>query len=75
MTLSVIMVAPLMIAALAIGLVIGLLQALTSVQETTLTFAPKLAVIMAVFWVTAGSMGRMLAAFFDARIIPLIAGS
>jgi len=75
MSLSVIMVAPLMIAALVIGLVVGLLQALTSVQEATLTFAPKLAVMLAVFAVTAGSMGRMLAAFFDARIIPMIAGS
>lgn len=75
MSLSVIMVAPLMIAALIIGLVVGLLQALTSVQEATLTFAPKLAVMLAVFAVTAGSMGRMLAAFFDARVIPMIAGS
>lgn len=75
MSLSVIMVAPLMIAALVIGLIVGLLQALTSVQEATLTFAPKLAVMLAVFAVTAGSMGRMLAAFFDARIIPMIAGS
>lgn len=74
MALGVVMVAPLMIAALVIGLIIGLLQALTSVQEATLTFAPKLAVMLAVFGVAAGSMGRMLTAFFDARIIPLIAG-
>lgn len=74
LSLSVVMVAPLMIAALIIGLIIGLLQALTSVQETTLTFAPKLAVILLVFGATAGSMGRMLTDFFDARVIPLIAG-
>ncbi len=74
LSLSVVMVAPLMIAALVVGLIIGLLQALTSVQEQTLTFAPKLAVILIVFAVTAGSAGRMLAAFFDTRLVPLIAG-
>lgn len=63
-----------MIAALVTGLIVGLLQALTSVQETTLTFAPKLGVMLLVFWATAGSMGRMLAAFFEARVIPMIAG-
>lgn len=73
--LGVEMVAPLMIAALAVGLVIGLLQALTSVQETTLTFAPKLGVMFIVFWLSAGSMGRMLTGFFETRVLPFIVGS
>jgi flagellar biosynthesis protein FliQ len=72
--LSVEMVAPLMIAALTTGLVIGLLQALTSVQETTLTFAPKLGVMLIIFWLSAGSMGRLLASFFETRVLSLIAG-
>ncbi|HBK90464.1 MAG TPA: flagellar biosynthetic protein FliQ [Parvularcula sp.] len=74
LSLSVVMVAPLMFVALSAGLVIGLLQALTSVQEQTLTFAPKLAAMLIVFAVTAGSTGRMLADFFETRLIPLIAG-
>ncbi len=37
--------APIMIAGLAIGLVIALFQALTSIQEMTLTFVPKIIVI------------------------------
>lgn len=74
LTLSVMMVAPLMIVALIVGLIIGLLQALTSVQEQTLTFAPKLAAMLIAFAVTAGSTGRMLSAFFETRLIPLIAG-
>jgi flagellar biosynthetic protein FliQ len=74
-SLGVIMVAPMMIAALIVGLIVGLLQALTSVQETTLTFAPKLGVLLLVFALTAGSMGRMLAAFFEARVVPFIAGA
>jgi len=38
--------APLLIAALVIGLLIAIFQALTSIQEMTLTFVPK---IVAVF--------------------------
>ncbi len=72
---GVIMIAPLMIVALIVGLIVGVLQALTSVQETTLTFAPKLVVMLIVFWITVGSMGRTLVTFFDSRVIPMIAGA
>ncbi|MHC8509176.1 MAG: flagellar biosynthesis protein FliQ [Rhodospirillales bacterium] len=37
--------APLMMAGLAVGLVIALFQALTTIQEMTLTFVPKILVI------------------------------
>ncbi len=36
---------PLLIIALAIGLIISLIQALTQIQETTLTFVPKIIVV------------------------------
>ncbi len=36
---------PIMIAGLAIGLLIALFQALTTIQEMTLTFVPKIVVI------------------------------
>jgi flagellar biosynthesis protein FliQ len=36
---------PIMMAGLAIGLVIALFQALTTIQEMTLTFVPKILVI------------------------------
>lgn len=39
---------PVLIAALAVGLGIALFQALTSVQDMTLTFVPKVAIIMIV---------------------------
>ena len=39
---------PLMLVALVVGLAIGLLQALTQIQEATLTFVPK---ILAIFFV------------------------
>ena len=38
---------PVLLAALAAGLIIGVLQAATSVQEMTLSFVPKLFVVLA----------------------------
>lgn len=71
---SVVISAPLLMVALAAGLTIGLLQALTSVQEMTLTFVPKVAAMLVVFWATMGFMTATLSDFFTTRIIPLIAG-
>lgn len=66
---------PILTVALVAGLVIGLLQALTSVQEMTLTFVPKLAAIGAVFWITMGFMTETLVAYWRTALVPLIAGS
>lgn len=63
---------PLMITALVVGVIVGLFQALTSVQEMTLTFAPKLFVMLIVFWVNAGHMGRVLVTLFNDRVIATI---
>jgi flagellar biosynthetic protein FliQ len=65
---------PILVVALAAGLTIGLFQALTSIQEMTLTFVPKLAAIVAVFWGTMGFMTETLTSFFQAHLIPIIAG-
>ena len=61
--------------ALASGLIVGLFQALTSIQEMTLTFVPKLAAIIAVFWVTMAFMSETLVSLFQDALIPLIIGS
>ena len=37
---------PTMLAGMVVGLIIALFQALTSIQETTLTFVPKIAVML-----------------------------
>ncbi len=66
---------PILAVALAVGLAIGLVQALTSVQEMTLTFVPKLAAILAAYWVSMGFASQMLVTLYQDRIIPLIAGS
>lgn len=67
--------APLLAVALIAGVVIGLFQALTSIQEATLTFVPKVGAMMIVFWVSMSFMTTTLVAFFHERVIPLIAGS
>ncbi len=65
---------PILVVALITGLTVGLFQALTSIQEMTLTFVPKLAAILAVFWVSMSFMTETLVSFFTSTIVPLIAG-
>jgi flagellar biosynthetic protein FliQ len=65
---------PILSVTLVAGLAIGLLQALTSVQESTLTFVPKLAAIVAVFWISMGFMTETLVGFFRDTVAPAIAG-
>jgi flagellar biosynthesis protein FliQ len=73
--IAVIISAPLLTVALVAGVVIGLFQALTSIQEMTLTFVPKVGAMLVVFWVSMSFMTSTLIAFFQERVIPLIAGS
>ncbi|HDR28249.1 flagellar biosynthetic protein FliQ [Rhodovulum tesquicola] len=72
--IAVIISIPILTAALVIGVAIGLFQALTSVQEMTLTFVPKLAGILIVFWMSMAFMTETLTGFFTGRIVPMIAG-
>lgn len=65
---------PILTVALLTGVTIGLFQALTSIQEMTLTFVPKLAAIVLVFWGSMDFMTETLVSFFHQRIIPIIAG-
>ena len=65
---------PILSIALITGLTIGLFQALTSIQEMTLTFVPKLAAIVGTFWITMTFMSETLVSFFQATLIPMIAG-
>ena len=67
--ISAMMSAPLLAVALVAGVGIGLFQALTSIQEMTLTFVPKLAAMIAVFWVSMSMMTDMLVAFFNDGVV------
>ncbi|MDB2407748.1 flagellar biosynthetic protein FliQ [Jannaschia sp.] len=72
--ISVLISAPILAVALLVGLAIGLFQALTSIQEMTLTFVPKMAAILAVFWATMGFMTLTLARYFTDTLVPIIQG-
>ena len=72
--ISVLISAPLLTVALVAGVAVGLFQALTSVQEMTLTFVPKVGAMLIVFWVSMSFMTSTLVGFFQNQIIPLIAG-
>ena len=71
---SVVVSTPILVVALLAGVIIGLFQALTSIQEMTLTFVPKLAAIVIVFWISMGFMTQTLSNFFTSEIVPLIVG-
>lgn len=55
--------APVMIAALVVGLIISLFQALTQIQEMTIAFVPKIVVIFAAFLIFLPFMLSTLIAF------------
>ncbi len=55
---------PLLAVALAIGLTIGILQAATSIQEMTLTFVPKLVLVVVAFGLLANFMMVQLSDYF-----------
>jgi flagellar biosynthetic protein FliQ len=71
LTLMLIISAPLLVAALVIGLVISLLQAVTQIQEQTLSFVPKIVgmVVVAVIalpWLT-NLMGEFATRMFSGQ--------
>ncbi len=71
---AVIMTMPLLSVALVAGIVVGLFQALTSIQEMTLTFVPKMGAMLVAFWMTMGFMTQSLTEYFQTMLVPLIAG-
>jgi flagellar biosynthesis protein FliQ len=66
--------APIMIAGMAIGLVIALFQALTTIQEMTLTFVPKIMVIFVTIIVFLPFMLTTLIEFSHVLFDRIIAG-
>lgn len=56
---------PAIAAAMAIGIIIALFQALTQVQEMTLTFVPKIVVIFVMIALTAPFIGSQLYSFTE----------
>ncbi len=55
--------APVLVAALAVGLLVSILQAATQVQEQTLSATPKIVAVVVVLMVTGLWMLRTIAVF------------
>ncbi len=74
--ITVLMSAPILGSALAVGLLVGMFQAATQIQEMTLSFIPKLA-IMALVLMFAGAWMIHLVVDFTRRLfenIPTLIG-
>ena len=59
------MAGPVMVMALVVGLVIAFFQALTQIQELTLTFVPKIIAIFLFLLVLLPYMGQTLIGFME----------
>ncbi len=68
--------APMLLAALAAGLLIGVFQAATQINEVTLSFIPKLLVLAAALYVGGGWMLKVIIGYSESliRSIPQLIG-
>jgi flagellar biosynthetic protein FliQ len=68
--------APLLLAALAAGLLIGMFQAATQINEVTLSFIPKLLVLAAALYLGGGWMLKVIVGYSESliRSIPALIG-
>ena len=67
-----IVAAPMMLTALVVGLAISLVQALTQIQETTLTFVPKMVAMVIVLMLTLPFMIQTLKDYTDELFTKII---
>jgi len=61
--------APPLLAALAVGLIMGVLQAATQVQEQTLNLVPKIVAVTVALLVAGPWMGSQLLRFTEALLV------
>ncbi len=76
MYITMLLAAPLLLSALAVGLIVGIFQAATQIQEMTLSFIPKL-LAMAVALMVAGPWMLDVISAFTQRLfadIPMLIG-
>ena len=75
MIVALLVAAPLLICELVVGLLVSVVQAVTQVQEQTLTFVPKLLALAAVLMLALPWILRVLVAYIEQtlRSLPTIA--
>lgn len=72
----VLLAAPLLLSALLVGLFVGMLQAATQINEMTLSFIPKLIVLVAALWIAGPWMLEVITNYAERLItdIPNLIG-
>ena len=76
LVITAMLAAPMLLAALAAGLLIGIFQAATQINEVTLSFIPKLLVLAAALYIGGGWMLKVLIGYSESLIksIPQLIG-
>ena len=76
LTVTALLAAPMLLSALAAGLVIGMFQAATQINEMTLSFIPKLLVLVAALYLGGRWMLSLIMGYADSliRSIPMLIG-
>ena len=69
LTSGLMVAAPLILTALTIGTAVSVLQTVTSIQEQTLTFVPKLLACGLCLWLMAPWMLQQLGALFEMMLM------
>ncbi len=63
MEVTILLAAPILLSSLVVGLIIAMFQAITSINEMTLTFVPKLMVVAVVLMTAGPWMIRQITGF------------
>jgi flagellar biosynthetic protein FliQ len=76
LVITALLAAPMLLSALAAGLVIGMVQAATQINEMTLSFIPKLLVLAAALYFGGGWMLKIIVGYSESLIksIPQLIG-
>lgn len=75
LTATVVLSGPILAAALIVGLIISIFQAATTIQEQTLSYVPKMLIVVIILFLFFGSMLEYSISFFQRifEFIPLVA--
>jgi flagellar biosynthetic protein FliQ len=76
MEVTMLLAAPILLSSLAVGLVIAMIQAATSINEMTLSFVPKLIIVAVVMMAAGPWMLRQITGFTQRLVenIPYLIG-
>lgn len=69
--LAFVLALPALLSALAAGVVMGMLQTATQIQDPSLSFVPRLIAVGASLWITGAAMSERLTAFASTVIAEL----